>query len=399
MNGLWQEKKSFTAYQLMGHTWDLEERVDIMSWTDKVPLWDHHCHVLVQPKHAADLERLGRALTEARGDYPISDIRQTVTYQEAISVAASHLGTECDESSVQLALGSVDYEAYCRGLFLAAGYEKLLIDTGYQPPDAWEIGDLKSAMGLDMLPILRLETMAEQLIARFDHVEDWIMAVKNTVQTARTEGYVGVKSIIAYRSGLFVHPVEKETAQAAYRAMKAGGITRLTDADLLNYLLWSLTPTLITEGLTVQFHTGYGDPDTDLAKGNPLLLREYLERYLSEGLHVVLLHTYPFHREAGYLASVYPGVYFDVSLAVPLAASGASRVISEALELAPTTRFLFASDAHSRPESFFMGAQLWRRGIDQFLDKAVKEHHVSPSTAYKWASMICWSNCKALYSL
>ena len=92
---------------------------------------------------------------------------------------------------------------------------------------------------------------------------------------------------------------------------------------------------------------------TDLTQGNPFLLRGYFEKYINEGLRVVLLHTYPFHREAGYLASVYPGVYFDVSMAVPLTASGAPRIIAEALELAPVSRFLFASDAHSRPKASF----------------------------------------------
>jgi predicted TIM-barrel fold metal-dependent hydrolase len=112
-----------------------------------------------------------------------------------------------------------------------------------------------------------------------------------------------------------------------------------------------------------------------------------------------LLHTYPYHREAGYLASVYPNVYFDVSLALPLAASGGVRIMQEALELAPVSRFLFASDAHSRPESYFLAAALWREGINTFLDGAVQAHHLPPSTAHRWAAMICWENCQSLYDL
>lgn len=370
-----------------------------MSWTGNLPLWDHHCHTLVNPERATDLEGLARALTEAKGDYPLLDIQQTVTYQEALYVAASHLGTKSDELAVQSALGSVDYEKYCHDLFFEAGYQKLLIDTGYRPQGAWDIQALSAALKLDILPVLRLETMAERYLSDCEDVDDWVQAVRNDLQKARTRGYVGVKSIIAYRSGLFVHPVAPPAAKAAYRAMRGEGRTRLSNADLLNYLLWEVTPTLIQEGLPIQFHTGYGDPDTDLTQGNPLLLRGYFEKYINEGLRVVLLHTYPFHREAGYLASVYPGVYFDVSLAVPLAASGAPRIIAEALELAPVSRFLFASDAHSRPESFFLGARLWRAGIDRFLDKVVTEHHVSPAVAHRWASMICWENCQKLYSL
>ena len=38
----------------------------------------------------------------------------------------------------------------------------------------------------------------------------------------------------------------------------------------------------------------------------------------------MLLHAYPYLREAAYLANLYAGVYVDVSLTVPLVGSAAS---------------------------------------------------------------------------
>ena len=49
----------------------------------------------------------------------------------------------------------------------------------------------------------------------------------------------------------------------------------------------------------------------------------------------MLLHCYPFHREAGYLAQVFPHVYFDVGLAVNYTGRAAGAVLAESLELAP----------------------------------------------------------------
>src|SRR5699024_10860726 len=173
------------------------------------------------------------------------------------------------------------------------------------------------------------------------------------VSNARARGYIAAKSVIAYRSGLDIYPVSFEDAKAAFKEWNE---TKLQDSKLLNFLIWELTPILMKQDLPLQFHVGYGDPDTDLLKGNPLLLKPFIEEFTPAGLNITLLHTYPYHREAGFLASVYPGVYFDLSLTIPLGAFGAKRIMSESLELAPISRFLFASDAHTRPEFYGLAA-------------------------------------------
>ncbi len=370
-----------------------------MDWTSQMPLWDHHCHALVDTDHRSDMQVFARTLTEAPSDYPLHDIHETVTYWNALKIAAQHLHVDCGADAVAEALDASDYPQYCRSLFHEQGYERLLIDTGYQPHSAWSLDSLSDSLALTVHPILRLETLAEKLLPNYPSLDEWTEAIAQQLRSARTAGYVGVKSIVAYRSGLQVYPVHHADAKAAMERMKQTGETRLTDPVLLNYLLWLLTPVLIEQSLPLQFHTGHGDPDTDLLKGNPLLLRDYLREFLPKGHYVALLHTYPYHREAGYLASVYPNVYFDVSLALPLAATGGVRIVQEALELAPVSRFLFASDAHSRPESFYLAAELWKAGINIFLDQTVQIHGVPSSKAEQWASMICWENCRALYHL
>ena len=364
-----------------------------------MPLWDHHCHALVDTTQRSAMQVFARALTEAPPDYPLEDIHETVTYWNALNVAAQHLHVPCNADAVAAALYASDYAQYCRSLFHEQRYQRLLIDTGYQPRSAWSLDSLSEHLSLTVNPILRLEALAESLLPTYTSLNEWTEAIGRQLRNARKDGYVGVKSIVAYRSGLQIFAVRRDAAEASLEIMKQTGQSRLTDPVLLNYLLWTLTPVLIEQNLPLQFHTGYGDPDTDLQKGNPLLLRDYLREYLPQGLYVALLHTYPYHREAGYLASVYPHVYFDVSLALPLAATGGVRIVQEALELAPVSRFLFASDAHSRPESFYLAAQLWKAGINVFLHQAVQTHGLPASKAERWASMICWENCRSLYHL
>lgn len=371
-----------------------------MGFTDGVPLWDHHCHALVGQEHRADLRILARCLSEAPPHYPLEDLFNTVPYQEALGIIAERLGAAVTDSAVEAALRRTEYETYSAALFREAHYEALLVDTGYAPPSgSLPPAAMQRQLGIPIYPVLRLETMAQTLMTGGLHFDDWISAVRYQVTHARQDGYVGVKSIIAYRSGLAVAPVRHQDARQAFDQMQQAGCVRLESAVLLNYLLWEVTPLLIQEHLPLQIHTGFGDPDIDLTQGTPLLLRTYLEQFQPAGHLVTLLHTYPYHREAGFLASVYPGVYVDVSLALPLAASGARRILLEALELAPMSRVLFASDSHSRPESFFLAARLWRDGLEAFLETAVREHRVRAAVAEDWAWRVLSRTCQEVYEL
>src|SRR4029078_3786256 len=98
-------------------------------------------------------------------------------------------------------------------------------------------------------------------------------------------------------------------------------------------------------------------------------------------LQCVLLCSDPYIREACYLAALYAHVFIDVSLAVPLTAHGCTAAFSEALELAPISKLLFATDAHSVPELFFAGALHARRGLAQALQALVSEGILSAAQA------------------
>lgn len=369
----------------------------LMEWFDGVSLWDHHCHTLVNDSAGADIERFARCLTEAPKTYPLADIKETVVYQEALRVAGAALGVEPTTEAVARSLGAVDWREYCRRLFSDSGYERLFIDTGYSPDGGWDVSQMAKALQIPVCPIMRLETTAEALLPDATSFDEWLERYLAAVRGARGQGYFGAKSIVAYRSGLQVAPVPRERAKNQWRQMRDTHSTRLQDPDLLNYLLYWVTPALIDQQLPLQFHTGYGDPDTDLLKGNPLMLRDYLERFAGAGHLVALLHTYPYHRQAGYLASVYPGVYVDVSLASPLAASGAARIWHELLELAPVSRVLFASDSHSRPESYVLAARYFKQALGDWLDIQVTRHYVGQAVAQGWAQRVAFGNSRRLY--
>src|SRR5919202_5720695 len=132
--------------------------------------------------------------------------------------------------------------------------------------------------------------------------------------------------MVASRSGLALAPPDRPAAAAAYADVKrrpfavasAPAPPRLTEKPLLDYFLALAGRAAARQDLPLQLHTGFGDVDLDLLQANPLLLRPALEAGALRGVPLVLLHCYPYLREAAYLANLYATVYADVSLTVPL---------------------------------------------------------------------------------
>ncbi|MEJ7702958.1 MAG: amidohydrolase family protein [Geodermatophilaceae bacterium] len=128
-------------------------------------------------------------------------------------------------------------------------------------------------------------------------------------------------------------------------------VPRCNDRLLHSFLVW----TGIELGKPVQFHVGLGDSDADLRRANPLLLTPLLRATQSRGVPIMLLHNYPFHRYAGYLAQVFSHVFVDLGLATHNLGRASGRVIGELLELAPFGKVLFSSDAFGLPELYHLG--------------------------------------------
>jgi predicted TIM-barrel fold metal-dependent hydrolase len=152
-------------------------------------------------------------------------------------------------------------------------------------------------------------------------------------------------------------------------------------------------------GLPVQVHTGLGDRDLDLHRVNPMLLLGLLRQPAVARVPVMLLHCYPYHREAGYLAQAFPQVYCDVGLAVNQVGARARAVVAESMELAPFGKLLYSSDAFGPPELHFLGAALWRRATAAVAAAFVEAGDWSEPDARRVIAMIGRENALRAYRL
>ena len=285
-----------------------------------------------------------------------------------------------------------------RRMLAAAGIEAYLLDTGYLGERLMDPAQHARAASAQTREVLRAESVAEELLAGAASAEAFVDGFGELLAT-RSRGTVGLKSVIAYRYGFDFDPHRPGRAEvlAAVSRQLVGDPEelRITDPVLLRFVLWSA----VDAGLPIQLHSGLGDPDLDLHRANPLLLTGWLRLVAERGVPVVLLHNYPFHREAGYLAHAFEHVYFDVGLGVNYLGARSRQLLAEALELAPFRKQLFSTDACGPAELHFLGAALWRHGMRRVLGAWVREGEWSQTDAVRVARRVGRENARRLYGL
>src|SRR5919109_5556082 len=126
-------------------------------------------------------------------------------------------------------------------------------------------------------------------------------------------------------------------------------------------------------------------------RADPSHLKPLVERFRETAF--VLLHCYPFVREAGWLAHVYGNVWFDLSLTIPHV-SRPGEALAEALELAPVSKLLYASDAARAPELYLLAATWWRDALADTLPALLPEQDVEQA-----ARRVLRENALTLYDL
>jgi predicted TIM-barrel fold metal-dependent hydrolase len=268
------------------------------------------------------------------------------------------------------------------------------VDTGLDNPALVGLPELEAMAGAPVHEVVRLERVAEGLLGRVDAAG--FADAFGSALAERMVGAVAVKSIIAYRHGLDIpsdRPSEAEVVHGVDRWWRAGG--RLTDPVVLRHILWAGVDT----GLPVQLHTGFGDRDLRLPRADPALAQPFLEATRSAGVPIVLLHAYPYHRNAGWLAQVYPHVYLDVGLTVSHLGLRADPVLAEFLELAPFGKVLFSTDAYQLPELFAVGVAQFQHSLGRLLAGWVADAAMARADADRIVHQISAGNARRVYRL
>ncbi|HEY3764141.1 MAG TPA: amidohydrolase family protein [Gaiellales bacterium] len=349
-----------------------------------VPAVDHHAHGILPLEPTLDEFRGMFSESPDPAQWP--HVATGLTYRRAMRDLAAFLGCEATEAAVFAHRLGADFDAYSAGLLRASATGLLLIDDGYPPPGegyGWErMGELA---GCPARPVMRIERVAEEALS--GSFDDFRERIRAEVAGAGGRGFVGLKTIAAYRSGLDVQPPDLDAARAAFAAAGA----RIEAKPLLELALWDALEANAPDPLPLQVHCGFGDSDLLLPRADPTWLKPAIERHRETPF--VLLHCYPFVREAGWLAHVYGNVFFDLSLTIPHV-SRPAEMLRQALELAPVSKLLYASDAARTPELYLLAARWWRIALAEVLAA-----ELPPVEAERAGEMILRDNARAVYPI
>jgi predicted TIM-barrel fold metal-dependent hydrolase len=328
-------------------------------------------------------------------------VPRTGYFRRALRDLARALDTEPAPEAVLSRLAARGPEVSGRAL-AERRVADLLVDTGY-PPEAMTLDTMRARLPCGVHEVFRLETCAQALLAEALPCDDFLAALRGRLRAAARTA-VALKTIIAYRSGLAVRAWPRPDVVGAYDAalarVRAGGSPRLVEKPLLDTLFLTALEVAAETDRPLQIHTGFGDPDIDLLQANPLLLRPVLEGPRATPARLVLLHmAYPYVREAAFMASVWPGVHVDLSLAIPFLGPGVVPPLIELLSLAPATKILYGSDVGALPELFAVVADWGRAALGEALGWLVERGGLTDDEARRDAARILSGNAGALYRL
>ena len=258
-------------------------------------------------------------------------------------------------------------------------------------------------------------SQTESFMVRFNTV------YRNQIRTLANDPAVkGFKSVVCYRSGLDIaldsrknfRPHQSLTGSILLTAFhefiqnavrnNEYRIQRKEVNDYLVVLVCDVLDKLVDtdgENLPFQFHTGLGDSDIDLIKSNPAYMQPLIEAF--PHVDFVILHaSYPYTREAGYLASTYSNAYLDIGEVFPmLSRDGQESMLRQALELTPSSKLLWSTDGHFYPETYWLANKQFRLVLEKvLLDYAAEEDFTIAQGVHIAVDIMFW-NSNSLYRL
>ena len=365
-----------------------------------IPLIDNHGHSLLTNFREASEGEFVSAFSESKLAHAMTDdIKQSVIFLQLQKRLFSLAGCSTLQEYLQFRSSAQNVKKLTTQLFSAAGFERILLDDGYERDLRLDLAKFTAASGVAVSRIVRVEPVLENLIKASDSAAE----VEAGLEAALFEnplGIVALKTIVCYRGGLGIFVVDKEDAEANYFDCRRHILNdgRLRKCSFYHYILLKIFDLAISRDIPVQVHCGIGDDDADLSLSNPDLLHRLLRRPRFNGLKLVILHSYPFIKEAAILASLYPNVYYDLSLASFLLGDQ-KRLYSQALACAPYSKLLAGTDGHSQPETYYQGALALRKGLGDALHELVLDKSISYNESVLIERSVLQGNARRLYKL
>lgn len=370
------------------------------------PIIDNHAHNILQEKCACDYAKYPfESITSEAQDGSLQlHTPNSLAHLRAVKQLAEFYNCAPNWDAIKICRNeqtSRNYEGLVRRCL--EGTHMLLLDDGLTAEDVEPYSWHNKFTSGPSKRIVRIETVAVQVIRNVLRAalsktggttrEFLLSADKQVIRGFWTTfstrfreqiedalndpAVVGFKSVICYRTGLKVDNPSEDKVFSSFKAyfqyLVACGESRIENKPLNDYLLIVTLDRIARRtaetasskaSKPIQLHTGLGDSDINLRRSNPAYLQWLLEEYPT--VNFVLLHSsYPYTREAGYLASIYENAYLDVGEVFPMTSRDAQiSILRHSLELVPFSKLLWSTDGHFYPETYWLANKQFRHAMN-----------------------------------
>lgn len=390
-----------------------------MVQISQLPVVDVHAHPFldrgaITAEQFTDLTKFGGGTRQymEQGGIEFTDVvrqelltvkRETTYHRFMVRSLAKYFGVAPDLDAVvdarNAAVASLGYTDYVRRLYADCGLESIVFDFGVPLP-ILPMDKVKAELPIEVVPIFRIEPLIAQLLKTDIGWDEFKRTYDDTINNALTnKGYRGLKSIIAYRTGLEVSPLSRAPDQglqaldAIRRGLGGGSMKKLRD-----HLLCRALEICMEHDVPMQIHTGMGDFEVNLVLCRPSFLMDLLRFPTYRACRVLLVHSgYPYHREAAYMSNVLPRVWMDVSEGIPFAGNAAKDILTGVMAMAPLNKICYGSDGFELPEINYISAKLGKQALAGALDELIDGDFIDPSEASGIAAGILAGNARELY--
>lgn len=368
--------------------------MSLQSIVRETPLVDNHAHEVRPIERELTPATFAGYFTEGPG---VEQARHTINYRVGLDLLAEIFDApDAGEEELVERRATVDFEAYASDLLDRANLSHVLQDTGTPPgSDPERFARYTDA---DIRPVLRIENVVEELIETTDGFASFEAELHDRLTGALEGDHVGLKSIIAYRTGLDIENPPRAEASRAYERVSDAWKGRIEDPVLLDWVIHQAASVAAEHGAPLQVHSGFGDPDAHPTFVDPARAYEFCRAHPEAD--VVFLHAgYPYTRKAAYIVSVLENAHLDLGMTIPFIQHGTEDLLRGALELAPTTKLLYSSDGFVVPEWYYLAARRFRSALETVLVGLVEDGYLSEADAETIARQLMRENAVELYGL
>jgi uncharacterized protein len=380
-----------------------------------IPIVDAHCHAVRPLDERLTVSSLERRISLSfmeqnqpdRGrrplvrDWPGQTLpRPTLMLTYLYRHLAEFLGVPPEPEQVVAAREerAQDYPAYVQSLMRDAGIAQLVVDSGY--PGDVPNDEFAAVTRLPVWEVLRIETVMSQAAAAASEFDGFVETVRARLDAGlRDPTCVGLKSVIAYCTGLAIGPEDPAAAAAEYAAFRQQPETRGFKA-LRDYFFHLGLKLCLAHDKPLQVHSGFGDDDIYFSRSAVRYLHDLLAFPPYSDCLVVLVHGgHPWAGEAAIMASLLPNVYLDISQSCPFISYGVADLLWEVLQVAPPAKVMYGSDAFHLPELYWLGARLGRYAVGTVVDRLVSAGFATADEGQQLARGILYDHAVDLYAL